>query len=265
MSAAARVTRYQIAPIADRATPQLKIAILADLHCNRPFMGLSRLASLVAQTNALAPDLVLLLGDYAGHVLFGREIAPKDVAATLAHLQSPFGVHTVFGNHDWYSDPKAKAAQAPTKWHKAFEDAGLKTYSNRFVTLQTDPPIQLAGLESQRAFHSRQHPTPKGLDDWPKLAAQLDPDRMTLLMAHEPDIFPDLPDWVDLTLSGHTHGGQIAPFGFPLIVPSKYGRRYAYGAFQDGRKQLVVSGGLGCSSLPIRVGRPPEIVWIDLK
>ena len=259
-----RVTRYQIQPMAQRRAPRLTIAALADFHCNRPFMTVDHVAALVAQTNALSPDLILMLGDYAGHVLLGRELAPDAVAHALAGLEAPLGVHAVFGNHDWYSDPGAKADKAPTVWHKAFEAAGIATYSNTAMTLATDPPITLAGLESQRALHEPKQPIPRGFDDWPALASTLDSAAFTLLMAHEPDIFPDLPNWVDLTLSGHTHGGQIAPFGIPLVVPSRYGRRYAYGHKREGDKQLIVSGGLGCSSLPIRIGRPPEIVVVEI-
>lgn len=257
-----RITRYQVVPAPGRPAPRLTIAALADLHCNTPFMSLDRVAGLVAETNALSPDLIVLLGDYAGHVLFGRELAPDKVAHELARLEAPLGVHAVFGNHDWYDEPEAKTSGRPTAWHKAFDAAGIATYFNTATLMPTDPPITLAGLESQRAL--REPPAPRGFDDWPALAETLDPDMFTLLLAHEPDIFPDLPDWVDLTLSGHTHGGQIAPFGIPLVVPSRYGRRYAYGHKQEGDKQLIVSGGLGCSTLPLRIGRPPEIVMVEV-
>lgn len=227
-------------------------------------MTLDHIAALVDQTNDLAPDLILLLGDYAGHVLFGKELDPQDVANQMAKLSAPLGTHAVFGNHDWYSDPKAKRDGTLTMWHRAFDRAGIATYSNGAVALQTNPQIMLGGLESQRAFHEARSREIFGLDDWPKLSASMNPEIFTILMAHEPDIFPDLPDWVDLTVSGHTHGGQVAPFGRALVVPSRYGRRYAYGHIVEGKKQLVVSGGLGYSSLPIRLGRPAEIVLLQV-
>ena len=89
-------------------------------------------------------------------------------------------------------------------------------------------------------------------------------DAPVILMAHEPDIFPDVPDRVCLTLSGHTHGGQVRLFGWSPVVPSRYGNRYAYGAIQEGGRHLVVSGGIGCSIAPIRFGMPPEITVVDL-
>jgi uncharacterized protein len=85
-----------------------------------------------------------------------------------------------------------------------------------------------------------------------------------LMMAHEPDIFVDMPDRVSLTLSGHTHGGQITMGGFAPRVPSKFGTRFLYGHKVEENRNLIVSGGLGCSGLPIRFGRPPEVVIVEL-
>ena len=90
-------------------------------------------------------------------------------------------------------------------------------------------------------------------------------DDPVLLLVHEPDIFPHVPDRVALTLAGHTHGGQIRlPLIWPLFVPSKYGARYAYGHVVEDGRHLIVSGGLGTSIIPARLGVPPEIVHITL-
>ena len=69
---------------------------------------------------------------------------------------------------------------------------------------------------------------------------------------------------IPLTLSGHTHGGQVRFLGWAPIVPSRYGNRYAYGHVREAGRDLVVSGGIGTSQLPIRFGIPPEIVLIEL-
>jgi len=89
-------------------------------------------------------------------------------------------------------------------------------------------------------------------------------DAPIVLMAHEPDIFPRVPDRVALTVCGHTHGGQVRLIGYAPIVPSKFGDRYVYGHIVEEGRNLVVSGGLGCSGLPLRFGSPPEIVMIEL-
>ena len=86
-----------------------------------------------------------------------------------------------------------------------------------------------------------------------------------LLLAHEPDIFPAMPERVSLTLAGHTHGGQIRlPLVWPHFVPSKYGARFAYGHIIENDRHMIVSGGLGTSIVPARLGVPPEIVHVTL-
>jgi len=73
-----------------------------------------------------------------------------------------------------------------------------------------------------------------------------------------------VPTRVALTLSGHTHGGQVRLFGYSPVVPSRYGNRYAYGHVVEDGRHLIVSGGLGTSILPLRFGVPPEVVLVDL-
>ena len=85
------------------------------------------------------------------------------------------------------------------------------------------------------------------------------------MLLHEPDIFAEMPDRVALSFAGHTHGGQVQLLGYAPIIPSRYGHRYLYGHIREGAKDLIVSGGLGCSGLPIRFGRPPEIVVVDVE
>ena len=83
------------------------------------------------------------------------------------------------------------------------------------------------------------------------------------MLAHEPDIFPTVPARVALTLSGHTHGGQVRVFGYAPLVPSRFGNRYGYGHIRE-QTDLVVSGGLGMSVAPIRLGVTPEIVLVEI-
>lgn len=261
-----RVTRYAVRALREVAVPRMTLAVLSDFHAAAPFMTARRIRRIVRQTNALAADLVLLLGDYAGHVIGGRDIHPDAVAAELSRLTAPLGVFAVFGNHDWRDDPAPRQGDArPTIWHRAFAAHGIATLSNSARTIRADGgALQLAGLESQQAFKHLRAPGRLGAHDVSATLDGLDPGILTILMAHEPDIFPALRHPVDLVLSGHTHGGQIAPFGRALIVPSLHGRRYAYGRFRSGERQMIVTGGLGTTMLPLRLGRPPEIVLVDL-
>jgi len=234
------------------------------------YMSLDRLAGVVARTNAMAPDLTLLLGDYvATHRFVGGVVPPKDWAAVFAQLQAPLGIHAVMGNHDWWDDDEAQARRSgPTYGEVALRGAGIDVYSNDAVRLEfAGQPFWLAGLADQLAFIDPQGK--RGLHDVPATLAQVTTDDPLIMMAHEPDIFPKLPARVALTLSGHTHGGQLRAFGFSPKVPSRHGNRYAYGLVaepdRDGEmRQLLVSGGLGCSIIPLRFGMPPEIVLLTV-
>ena len=102
-------------------------------------------------------------------------------------------------------------------------------------------------------------------DDLPGTLAKIRSDDPVILLVHEPDIFPQVPARVALTLAGHTHGGQIKlPYIEPSWAPSAYGARFAYGHIVEQGRHMIVSGGLGTSIVPLRIGVPPEIVRVTL-
>lgn len=87
-----------------------------------------------------------------------------------------------------------------------------------------------------------------------------------LCLTHSPDVFPELPATCVLTIAGHTHGGQVdLPFLGRLIVPSKYGQRYAAGLIHENGKSLFVSTGIGTSIIPVRFGVPPEVTILEIR
>jgi predicted MPP superfamily phosphohydrolase len=252
------ITRYALTPPGWPGGLRLRIAVLADLHAGAPLMSLDRVARIVAAANALGADMTVLLGDY-GPVsrLVRQPYAPDEVAAVLAGLHAPLGVFAITGNHDWWEDRAAMERRSGRpEWLAALARHGITTLQNEARRLPQG--FWLAGLDSQRAFRGR------GADDLPGTLAQVSDRAPLLLLAHEPDIFATLPDRVALTLCGHTHGGQIRLFGYSPAVPSRFGNRYAYGRVTEGGRELIVSGGLGTSILPVRFGVPPEIVEVTL-
>ena len=87
-----------------------------------------------------------------------------------------------------------------------------------------------------------------------------------LMFSHQPDLFPRVPERVALTLSGHTHGGQVAvPQARARWTPSRFGERYTGGHVVEGGRHLYISKGIGTSRLPIRLGAPPEVVLLELR
>jgi hypothetical protein len=247
------------------AAMPLRIVALSDFHACAPFMDVLRLRGICHEAMALAPDIILLLGDYAPGPRFSRPLAPESWATELGRLSAPLGVHAVLGNHDY--DDHAEGDPAPTTAERALSGAGIAVYVNRAVRIvHGGHGFWLAGLGDQYAFVRGAHDFGRGLgaDDLDAALAQVSTDEPIILMAHEPDLFPDTPDRVALTLSGHTHGGQVRLFGRTPVVPSRHGSRYVHGHFIEGRKQLIVSAGLGYSGLPLRIGTRPELVLIEL-
>lgn len=239
----------------------LRIAVLTDIHAIEPWMPASRIERIVETANGLDADLILLLGDFVAALppRFRTGLVPiDDWAAALGGLDAPLGVHAVLGNHDWWMNAGAV--------RRGLEANGIAVLENRAVKLvHRSQPFWLAGLGDQAAIRVRGGY--QGVDDLPGTLAQMKGDHdPALLMAHEPDIFVKVPSRITLTLSGHTHGGQVnLPFFGPPVVPSQYGQRFAYGHIVEDGRHLIVSAGLGLSTLPVRFRAPPEIALITLQ
>jgi hypothetical protein len=245
---------------------KLRIAMVADPHMGEPLWPLSRLEEVVERTNALGCDLIALMGDYeAGHKWVTKKVDIGDTARVLSELRAPLGVFSILGNHDWWVDMAAQeAGHGPIHAHRELEKVGIRVLENDALKIGAGAEaFWLLGLGDQMALRYHKWGW-RGVDDLPGTLAQITDDAPAILLAHEPDIFPEVPDRVALTLSGHTHGGQVRLFGWSPKVPSRFGNRYAYGHVREGERDIVVSGGLGCSILPVRLGVPPEITVVEL-
>lgn len=252
------ITDYRLTPPGWPAGQRLTIAVIADLHAGGPNMGATRVRQVVDAANTLACDLVVLLGDYFATHRFVTEVVPPAVwAAELARLRAPLGVHAILGNHDWWHGIESTRA--------ALAQVRIPVMENDVVLLGAGGRrFWLAGLGDQLAYrlgHSRF----RGVDDLPGTLKKISTADPVILLIHEPDIFTEIPDRVSLTLAGHTHGGQIRlPLVPPFWAPSAYGARFAYGHIVEQGRHMIVSGGLGTSQVPLRLGMPPEIVRVTL-
>lgn len=272
-----RVQTYNLTPPRWPADLHLKVAALADIHACRPWMSPGRIRYIVEATNALKPDIIVLLGDYsASHPWVSEYVHSNDWSQALTGLKAPLGTHAIMGNHDWWEDKAAqKRGAGPVFGHVALQRAGIPVYENHAARLEKNgKPFWLAGLGDQLALlpHRRYGRSAwQGADDLYGTMDKITDDAPVILMAHEPDIFPRIPDHVSITLAGHTHGGQVRMFGYSPVVPSRYHNRYAYGHVVEHDadmgvlpRHMVVSGGLGNSIMPVRLGVPPEIVMLNL-
>jgi uncharacterized protein len=224
----------------------LRIAVLSDLHIGSPHVGLDKLRTIVEKTNAEQPQLVVLLGDFVtggpNGTRWGGFVEPEPIAQELRKLHAPLGVYAVLGNHDWWHDGEQVG--------KALTDRGIPVLENRAVHVG---PIWLGGIAD---FWTRR-------PDIAGTLRQITSDDPVVLITHNPDIFPEVPARVSLTLAAHTHGGQVKlPIIGTLITTSKLG--YNAGEYVDHGRHLFVTTGIGTSIVPVRFGVPPEIVILTL-
>lgn len=227
----------------------LRIAAISDIHAGSPYITLNKIRRLVALTNNQQPDLILLPGDFViQNVLGGSFIEPVTLAAELKNLKARIGVFAALGNHDWWYN----ASRVKT----AFEEVGIKVLDNKTIKLeQNGKAFWLAGFADKWEGNPAVTETLKQIADTSPIIA----------FTHNPDLFPEIPNRVALTIAGHTHGGQVAlPLVGRLVVPSRYKQRYAAGHIIETGKHLFVTTGVGTSIIPVRFRVPPEIAVLTI-
>ncbi len=218
-----------------------KIIHLSDTH-HSPQTGLEHIERAVKIANRLKPDICMLTGDYVSH--HSEYIAP--VATALGKLKAKYGVHACLGNHDHWTD-----AELVTR---LFRGEGINVLINEGFRIETRRgAFWLAGVDDYMV----------GKTDVPASLLGSYPDEMKLLLAHNPIIFREAARLdVDLTLSGHTHGGQIRMRNTEKnIIP----RRRKAGLHKRRNSQVYITRGIGTVVLPVRYKCPPEISLLELK
>lgn len=243
------VERLVIAsPALPLGTPPVRIALLADIHVAGPDMPHERLARIVAQVNALNPDLIAIAGDLISEKRTATRIySAAEVVAPLGKLSAPLGVVVVPGNHDHWAGWEAMSAALARQ-------PQITVLRNQAVVRG---PLVIGGVDDDFT----------GRADVPAtMAAMPRGTGARIVLTHSPDIFPQVPVDVDAVLAGHTHCGQIAwPWGGAPATMSDYGDLYACGATRQHGKVLVTSAGLGTSLLPLRLFTHPEVWLLEIR
>jgi len=247
----------------------LNIAVIADIHACYPWMSEERVGEIVDLANAQKPDLTVLLGDYVcTHQFVSGYVPPGAWAEELGRLEAPLGVYSILGNHDWWSAAiPTNRPDGSMSVRRALETVKIPVLENQSLRLyQRGRPFWLIGLGDQLAHVVSRAHARRGADDLGRALRDVDDDAPAILLAHEPYIFPVVPQRVALTLSGHLHGGQVnlPVLGTPIHYLHRRSARFIYGEYALGDHELIVSGGLGTSFAPVRVLRPPEVVMVKL-
>lgn len=258
-----RVQHWEVASPVWRG-PDLKIVILSDIHAGWPYVSLARLRRIVDRANALSPDLAVNLGDFGSAHFLSNRYPKRAVVEAFAHFKGRLGTYYVLGNHDWWQDRAALEARGVPEAARALSEAGLALLDNEAQLLEHgDERFAVVGLGDQRPHaHNPAYP---GFDDLELALSDVPADVPVILLAHEPDIFPDVPPNVALVLSGHTHGGQVRFGNWAPFIRMSRNEMFSYGPYEADGRRLVISGGIGCANVPARFGVPPEITVVTLR
>jgi predicted MPP superfamily phosphohydrolase len=245
-----RVRRFELS-IAElpKELDGITIAQVSDMHVGR-FTNGKVLQKMVRTVNEMRADLVLLTGD-----LINDALADLDTGLELTRtLEARFGLAIIEGNHDLIENP--------AEFERRVRASGIPFLLDESTIVNVRGfPVQLLGLRWTRV-HGEGRDAAIGTEVR-KLLEQRTPDAFPILMAHHPHAFDAAADsGLPLTLSGHTHGGQLMLNEQLGFGPALF--RYWSGLYTRGRSKLIVSNGVG-NWFPLRVHAPAEIVHLTLR
>jgi predicted MPP superfamily phosphohydrolase len=231
-------------PALPRAFDGLRVVQVADVHAGI-FMPPERLTRVRSLVEALSPDLVVFTGDQ----LDRRHVDADFFVHGFAGIDAPLGAFGILGNHDHFAGPRLALA--------ALEAVGVTPLVNQSATLERDGSrILLVGVDDLDA-------APGWGPDF--AAAHRGDAEFRLLLCHQPN------GWragraagANVTLAGHTHGGQIAVPSRGLNV-ARLSTSYVAGPYEKGSQLLYVSRGIGVGAVPLRFGVPPEVDLVTLR
>jgi predicted MPP superfamily phosphohydrolase len=239
-----------------KAFDGFRVAQLSDIHIG-PFMPADEIRRCVVMVNQLKPDLVALTGDF----ITWDASTEGAIVEVLGGLRAPFGVFGSLGNHERWADVENSLP-------RLFAAQGVKILRHEHARLESGgEQLNLIGVdyETRRRFG----PPGDGIvgQYLEGVRALMLPDTANILLSHNPNTFDRAAELgIDLSLAGHTHGGQVTlEFLSPYLSPSRLITPYARGWFQKGDSQLYVNRGIGTIGVPIRIDSPPEITLFELK
>jgi predicted MPP superfamily phosphohydrolase len=232
-----------------------RIVQLSDFHIS-PFLTADEIRRCVTIANGLKADLVALTGDY----LADDPAAQGEVVQALAGLRAPYGVFGCLGNHEIYTETEVSIT-------RLFAGVGIRILRQGRAFIQSHGEmLTLIGIDYQSGRFSNDHPghlVDQYLEGSEKLVL---PDMVNILLSHNPNVFDRAAQLgIDLTLAGHSHGGQLALSfinrGLALVYPET---PYVSGWYEKTGGQLYVNRGIGTTGPPIRLGARPEITVLEL-
>lgn len=238
------VKRVQIVcPRLPKAFQGYRIVQVADIHSGT-YMDLRQMQAVREAVDQLRPDMIVFTGDQVDRR--PHEIEP--FLSAFNGLAAPDGVYGILGNHDYIAGGRTV--------QETLSANGMPILVNRGLPVRRgEQSLWLGGLDD--LWH--------GVPDLNAAFAGAGPEAFRICLAHNPNCWDFIaPTGVDLTLSGHTHGGQIN-FVADSLSPARLLSKYVQGLYEREQARLFVSVGVGYVGIPVRIGVPAEIVEITLE
>lgn len=228
-----------------------RIAQISDIHFG-PYMGRAGLERVLSVARPFNPDLVVLTGDFVSHSLArphgaeGARNAEPCADVLVQWRTSPLAA--VLGNHDHWNDPQIVSG--------ALRERHIRLLTNEAYPVERQGKrLWIAGVDDPMSHAA----------DLERTLSGIPPSEATVLLAHEPD-FADHSSrfFVDLQLSGHSHGGQVRFPGVGALVLPRMATKYPLGLYQIHDMQLYTNAGVGVITPPVRFNCPPEVTLLTL-
>lgn len=246
---------------AEKLKKDVKVILLSDLH-NKSFgRGNIRILKAIDQ---IAPDMVLIAGDMYTSAAEGDI---ETAAGLVCALAGKYPVYYGNGNHEHKTRlfPR-EFSDMYRKFSEKIEEAGVVHLLNEKVSLPT-LNMDIYGVEIDREYYRKFKGMQMEGTYLEKLLGKPDKNRVSLLIAHNPDYFKSYAAWgADLVVSGHVHGGlmRLPVLGGVVSPAIRLFPKYDGGVFREGNSTMILGRGLGTHTLPIRIFNPGELVVIEL-
>lgn len=235
------VRTYEIAVDKASSKEELSVLLVSDLHIGKT-VGKKHIERLVEITSERNPDIILIAGDIIDDYI--QPYLDENVGESMEKLKAPLGVYATSGNHDYYGDD-LKAL------HKEMEKADIEMLADEAVI-----------IEDSFYIVGRNDLTDKERKSMKEMTVNLNKEMPIIMIDHQPDEIKEASEnGVDVLLSGHTHGGQVAPAN--IITNMIYENDWGY--LQKGSLHSIVSSGFGLWGPPFRIGTQSEVVEIKIE
>ncbi|MGN1146581.1 MAG: metallophosphoesterase [Acetatifactor sp.] len=240
-----------------------RAVVLADLH-NKCYGKNNE--QLLAAVKDCKPDFILVAGDIpTAKKGKGLEIA----ISLMSELAKDYPVYYASGNHEHrmklYPETYGDMGE---RYEEALREAGVHRLVNEHISLEENG-IQIYGSEIDKSFYKRFGVQPMGADYMESILGKSGKGQYTVLIAHNPDYFPQYAAWgADLVLSGHIHGGivRVPIWGKGIVSPNvRLFPKYDGGIFKEDKSTMLLSRGLGMHTIPVRLFNPGELLVVDFE